>query len=174
MQLFNVFGAALLAVLALALPALIIRSQYGPGPLKWMRPTKGLFVWDLIQSELGVTITYLSKFTNTGTSIPPTAAQASQLNAQVAQISLTDTETQAIIVTNWGILLGPSFASFGWPVVVGPDDITSTAARSNSFATGFTFGLGNSNQVYINKLVGAPGGTYIVWLFLPTSFMAKT
>lgn len=172
MELFNVFGAALLAaVLALALPALIIRYQHGPGVLKWMRPRS--FWWGLVQSELGVTITYLSKFTNVNTTTAPTAPQASQLTAQVAQISMTDAETQAIVVHNWGVLLGPSFATFGWPMVSTPIDIGSLAARSNSFATGWTFGLGNSNQVYINKLAGAPGGTYLVYLFLPTSYMAK-
>ena len=171
MNLYQLIGAAL-AMLALALPALIIRT-FDPGALRWMRP-KGTFLWDLISSELGVTITYLSKFTNTGTTTAPTAAQAAQLPAQVAQISWTDAETQAIVVHNWGILLGPSFASFGWPLCVGPIDVTSTAARSNSFATGFTFGLGNSNQVYVNKLVGAPGGTYLFYMFLPSSFMART
>lgn len=169
---YNVLGAALMAVLALALPALIIRFTE-PGVLRRMRP-KGAWWVDLVASELGVTITYLSKFTGYGTTTAPTATQASQLPAQVAQISMTDAETQAIVVHNWGYLLGPSFASFGWPIPVGPIDIGSLAARSNSFGTGWTFGLGNSNQVYVNKLAGAPGGTYLIYLFLPTSFMAKT
>jgi len=167
-------GAALvLALLALALPALVLRFKgESRDVFRAMRPHGG-FWRDLVCSELGVTITYLSKFTGTGTSTPPTAAQASQLTAMTAQISWTDAETQAIIVHNWGVLLGPSFASFGWPFVTMPIDITSTAARSNSFATGFTFGLTNSNQVYVNKLAGAPGGTYLIYLFLPISFMAK-
>ena len=118
------------------------------------------------------TITYLSKFTNTNTSTAPTAPQASQLTTQVAQVFFLDTDTQAIIVHNWGVLLGPSFATFQWPLcsvikILG-------AAADFSWATNFTWGLTNSNQVYLNKPVGTgTGGTYIVYLQLPISYMAK-
>ncbi len=44
-------------------------------------------------------------------------------------------------------------------------------ASDSSFATNFTFGLSNTNQVYITKVgVGTgQGGTYNVWLRYPHS-----
>jgi hypothetical protein len=172
MNLYQVLGAAL-AVLALALPALIIRFR-NPEALDWMRP-KGSFLRDLVASELGVTITYLSKFKNVNTTTAPTGAEASQLPCQVAQVFMADTDTEAIVVHNWGILMGPSFATFGWPIIIMNKILgAGTAAEGGSLATNFTFGLANSNQVYIEKAVGAAGGTFLVYLFLPSSFLART
>ncbi len=158
-------GAALWAVL-LSLPALAYKTLKRLND--WTPP-------GLIPGESGVvTITYLSKFTQTGTTTAPTAAQASQLTAQVAQVFMADTDTEAIVVHNWGGALGPSFASFGWPFtnlvkILG----AGTVAAGGSLATNFTFGLTNSNQVYIEKAVGAPGGTFLFYMFLPSSYMAK-
>jgi hypothetical protein len=171
MNYFTIYGAALLLALLIASPALDILNFKPFGDWKPKRGGWRSVLWDMATSELGVTITYLSKFTNVNTTTAPTAAQASQLTCQVAQISMTDAETQAIVVHNWGVLLGPSFATFGWPM---PNLIdTELTAHSQSFATNFTFGLGNSNQVYVNKIAGAPGGTYLLYLFLPSSYMAK-
>jgi hypothetical protein len=164
MELITNFGAAVIALL-LSLPALAYKKLQQA--LEWTPP-------GLIGREAGVVVvTYLSDFTNVNTTTPPTGAQASNLPCQVAQVFFADTDTQAIVIHNWGILLGQSFATFGWPIVMYPINI-SQVAMADSFTTNFTFGLANSNQVYINKPVGAgTGGTYLVYMFLPSSFMAR-
>jgi hypothetical protein len=47
------------------------------------------------------------------------------------------------------------------------------ASGAASFATNFTFGLANSLQLYIEKPAGAPGGTFQVVMFLPSSFLGR-
>jgi hypothetical protein len=170
MQFATYIGAVLLAVLALALPALAIQFKHGKSALSFMRP-RGRFLWDLVASELGVTVTYFSKFGNVNTTTPPTAIEANFLPCQVAQVFFADTDTEAIVIHNWGGLLGPSFATFLFPIVI-MDKVLGAAATS--FATNFTFGLGNSNQVYIEKPIGTgTGGTYNVYLLLPHSLIAR-
>jgi uncharacterized protein (DUF697 family) len=43
------------------------------------------------------------------------------------------------------------------------------ASTDASFATAFTFGLTNTNQVYITKQTLSDGGTYAVYLRKPHS-----
>jgi hypothetical protein len=167
-------GAVLAALLVLALPALAIQFKHGRDVLSFMRP-KGGFLWDLAASELGVaTVTYLSKFTGYNTTTPPTAPQAAQLTTQVAQIFWADTDTEAIVIHNWGFALGPSFASFFNPMPVLAKALGQGAAFNASYAANITFGWTNSLQFYLEKPAGAPGGTFILYLInLQDGFLAK-
>ena len=123
--------------------------------------------WQAILQEFArasdgvVTITYTSKFAGFGTSTPPTAIQASQLQVQTAQVAFADADAQAVVVHNWGSLPGAaSFASFLSPAI---GFYCALATNSpSSFATNFTFGISNTNSVTINKIgVGTgSGGTF--------------
>jgi len=164
------FGAVLLAVLALAWPALIHRSSLQAGEFTRPHWKRGV-LWDLVLSELGFVVTYLSDFKNTNTTTAPVGAEAANLPVQVAQLFFADTDSQGIVVHNWGILLGQSFATFGWPIC---EIVAILGGGTNSFSTNFTFGLTNSNQVYVNKPVGTgTGGTFLLYMFLPSTYMAR-
>jgi hypothetical protein len=171
MHLSIVNSAVLLLALLAILPAL---DHFHIKPFGDRRPRVRLSFRDFFASELGVAVvTYLSDFAGYGTTTPPTAAQASQLPCQVAEVFLADTDTEAIVVHNWGYALGPSFASFRWPIVIMNKALGAGAGGSASFGANFTFGLTNSLQVYIEKPAGAAGGTFEVYLLLPTSYIAK-
>ena len=116
------------------------------------------------------TVTYFSPFTNTGTTTAPTAAQASVLPTQTAQIFWADSDVAVATVThNWGNQLGVSFASYLWPEVWMVKVLGG--ASDSSFATNFTFGLASSFAVSINKIGNGTGsgGTYNVYMRLPHS-----
>jgi hypothetical protein len=174
MQLYTYLGAALMALLVMLLPALAHKQHWNVIREDWRHPLR--IVFGVLHEELGVAVvTYISKFGNTGTTTPPTAAEANFLVTQVAQVFLADTDTEAIMVHNWGGALGPSFASFGFPIVIMNKILGAGAAPNGpSVATNFTFGLGNSNQVYIEKAVGAAGGTFLVYLMLPHSLISRS
>lgn len=166
MQLYAILGAGLMALLVMAWPALTQPQFRSHEHKRFMRPG-GL--WDLVTSELGVTITYLSQNGSNNTTTPPTAAEASLLPMQAAQVFWADTDTEAIVIHNWGSRLGPSFASFGFPVVVMNKLLGAVAT---SFRTDFTFGLASSSRVFITKPIGTgTGGTFLVSLFLPHSII---
>lgn len=128
---------------------------------------------NLWSSELGVVaITYTSFFPNWGTSTPPTAAQASQLMEQTAEVFFADGDAQAVVIHNWGSLPGAqSWASFLHPQVW--MYLALGGASPSSFGTGFSFGLSLTNSITINKLsLGAgSGGTYNVILRRPHSMV---
>jgi len=169
MNVYTILIGAVLGFLALALPALAHSQHWTVIRESWKRPRSVL--WGLVAAEGGFTVTYLSDFTNVNTSTPPTAAQAASLPCQVAQVFFADTDTSGVVVHNWGVLLGPSFATFGWPVCVLDAILLGT---TDSFLTNFTYGLTNSNQVTLTKPVGTgTGGTYLLYMFLPSSFMAR-
>ena len=164
MELFGLtyLGAALLALLVM-LPALdkLNFKPFGEfQPKRWSRGT----LWDLIHSELGVTIVYCWPGAGngaTGGATPPTAVQASQSPVQSAQVFFADGDTEAIIVHNKG--LQKSFPAFLYPMIL--VDKALGAGADNSFRTQFTFGRANTNQVYMTKAAGAgTGGTYTVWM----------
>lgn len=168
-KVFEFQGAVLMLGLLLALVA-FLRFRFGlRGAL-----VRGRSTWrEFWQSEFGVfAVQYNTPgFPNTGTSTPPTAAQAVGMGEQVDIVSFADTDATGVIVDNWGSwylqnLANPltSFASYLLPIitVVALND----TASASSFATNFTFGLTNSNQVTMNKInVGTgSGGSFAVYL----------
>ncbi len=164
--LLTYFGAALLALLAIALPALAHSQHRALIREDWRHPLRLLF--GVLQSELGtVVVTYCTPIMGTPGTTAPTSNQASQVVEQQAQIFWADTDTQAIFVHNWG--LPNSFPTFLWPQVIINKSLGG--ASDSSFATNFTVGLTNTNQVYITKVgVGTgQGGTYNVYLRRPFS-----
>jgi hypothetical protein len=116
---------------------------------------------------MAVVVTYCTPIGGTPSTTPLTAAQASQVPEQQAQVFWADADTQAIFVHNWG--LPNSFPTWLWPQCF--VNKSSGGASDSSFATNFTFGLTNTNQVYITKVgVGTgQGGTYNVYLRRPHS-----
>ena len=127
-----------------------------------------LFSWlEFWRDQLGTfAVTYTSAFPGNGTSTAPTAVQARQLRIQTAIVSFADADTTGTVVHNWGAagVLGNSFASYEFPAVW-MIQLLATASPS-SFATDFTFGLSNSNQITINKTsIGTgSGGSWAVYM----------
>ena len=163
MNLITMLGAVLIGLLA-SLPALVHKQHWEGIREFWKQGFHNVF-WDLAASELGtVVVTYCNPPYAPSTT-PLTAAQASQVPEQQAQILWSDADTQAIFVHNWG--LNGSFPTWLWPQFF----MVNASTAANSFATNFTFGLANTNQVYITKVnVGTgSGGTYNVYLRRPHS-----
>jgi hypothetical protein len=84
-----------------------------------------------------------------------------------AVVFFADADTAVVITHNWG--LPNSFPTWLWPQVFFNKSLGSAA--DSTAATGFTFGLTNTNSVTMNKIgVGAgQGGTYNVYLRRPHS-----
>ncbi len=171
MNLTTIYGAALLvlALLALAMPALaftqhrvMIRKRGFPR-FNWLNIAR------FMASELGTTITYCWPGGPTGnTTTAPTAAAASMVTEQTVKVAMGDTETSAVIVHNWG--LPASAPSFLFPLVAYYQD-TIGVGPSTDLAT-LTFDLTNTNQVTITKLNGVgTGGTFRVFLARPHSLI---
>jgi hypothetical protein len=166
MELFTYVGVGLVALLVMMLPALAFKQHWNVIREDWRYPLRLAF--GILAEDLGVTITYLSKFGNTNTTTAPTAIEANFLPIQTAQVFVADTDTEVQLVHNWGGLLGPSFASFGFPFV----GINKLLGTGNSFRTDWTIGLANSNKVFLTKPAGTgTGGTFLVTLFLPHSLI---
>jgi hypothetical protein len=158
MELLTYFGAVL-AFVALALPALAIRYKYGLAPLRDMRPHGGWL--DLVWSELGSSVTYCTPpYTPGSTAL--TAPQAKQTPTQTFQVFWADTDSGDLTIThNWG--LPASFPNWLLPEV---SFVKQLGGGSDlSFATNFTFGLADTNAIHMNKVqIGTgTGGTYIVY-----------
>lgn len=165
MELQNYFGVALIALLVLA-PALALFGFKPFGDVQ-RKPFRG-FLRTLMRSDVGaVVVTYCTPIMGTPGTTAPTANQAALVPEQQAQISWGDADTQAIFVHNWG--LPNSFPTFLWPQVIMVPSLATASA--SSFATAFTIGLANTNQVYITKIgVGTgQGGTWNVYLRKPHS-----
>ena len=162
MQLAAQYGAwLLLAVLALALPALSHKYHRQVIREDWRRPLRLLL--GLLESELGVVVvTYTWPILTTGTTtVAPTASQMASVPVLTAQVFFADTDTIATVVHNWG--LPGSFNTAGFPIVIMTKSLGG--ASDSSFATNFTIGL-STNSVTINKigLGTGQGGTYFVTL----------
>lgn len=164
--LFAYFGAALVAVLALALPALAHTQHWRVIREDWRYPLR--LVLGILSEELGVVVvTYCHPIIGTPTTTAPTAAQARQMTELAAQVFFADTDTQAVITHNAGLPI--SFPTWLWPQVFFNKSLGG--ASDSSFATNFTFGLTNTNSVTMNKIgIGTgQGGTYNVYLRFPWS-----
>jgi hypothetical protein len=102
-----------------------------------------------------------------GSTTPPTAVQASQLQKQTALIIMTaDADLQALFTHNWG--LDASAPTYLEPEILGPT--AQLVGANTTMMPAFTFDLTNTNVVKVNKLsqVGT-NGTYIVTLRRPWS-----
>jgi len=164
------FGAALLAVLALALPALAHKEHWLVMRESWRYPLRILL--GVLESELGtVTVTYCHPILGAPTTTAPTAAQAAQIVELAATVFFADTDTQATITHNWGAAgkCPNSYQNWLWPQVFFVKALGG--ASDSSFATNITFGLTNTNSVTMNKVgIGTgQGGTYNVYLRVPHS-----
>ena len=168
--LFNALAGLALLVLTVWLRGLLSNPIHQRGMrLAWRRSWLVIFR-NFCISEMGVAITYTSHFTGWNTSTAPTAIQASQLMEQTAEVYFDDADTQAVVVHNWGS--SPGAAS--WAAFLHPQVWMYCVMRTgtpSSFATGFTFGLSNTNSITINKIsVGTgSGGTYNVVMRRPHS-----
>ncbi len=168
-------GAALLAVLAVVLPALVSRrfdllrfawGDFRSRPLAWRE------MWAGLADERGaVAVTYFLRNGNglliNGAATPPTAIQASGVYVQKALISFADTDTQALFTHNWG--LDVSAPTYFDPEILGIVQV-GPAQAGQTWMPCFTFDLTNTNVVKINKLnfLGT-GGTYLFGLRRPHS-----
>lgn len=165
MQNVLTYGAVLLlALLALALPALAFKQHRSFIKQEWRRPLRALFA-ELAFGDAGYTVTYCWPGGASGQSTTaPTAIQASQVNLQTALVAMGDSETFALFTHNWG--LPASFPTFLFPLIhyhqadigVGP----STQLGN------LTFNISNTNVITINKLAAVgSGGTFVVTLMRP-------
>lgn len=172
-------GAVLMLGLLLALVA-FMRFRYGLGG----GIQRGRFTWrEFWQSEFGVFAVQYNfnggnggpGFPNFGTATPPTAQQASQMAEQIAIVSFADADVTGTIVHNWGAWFqqnvpqsyannSTSFATLLLPKITVV--CLNGTASAPSFATNFTFGLTNSNQVTMNKIGNGTGsgGSFAVYL----------
>jgi hypothetical protein len=179
------FGAALLALLVLALPALAYRQHWTVMREDWRQPLRLLF--GILAEELGSSIVYNSNISYpvgctvaafvAGATAPTLAqVQASQVPTQNAQIFWADGDGAVTVTHNWGaagllgstnaiMLANAAFIQASMVKVLG-------GASDSSFATNFTYGLtANTNSITITKVgVGTgQGGTYQLTLRLPYS-----
>jgi len=146
MELFAYIGAALVALLVTLLPALAAHKQHWILVREaWRYPLRLVLLG--LSEELGSSLLYTTPIIGTPSATAITAAQASQVNTQIAQVTLADNDTVATFVHNWG--LPASFPTFGYPEILWY--WLSQTASPNSFQTALTFGITNTNQVTINK-----------------------
>ena len=158
------FGAALIALFALALPALASQFSFR---VDWR---------DLVRSELGVQVLYCfpgAPLTGLPSTTPPVAGTAVHL--QTALVTIGDTETQATIVTNWGGLFPSPTLAPGWlfPVVdVRQTDAYAAGGSLGTNITAFTFDISNTNQVVMyKKSATGSGGQFAVTLQMPSTLV---
>lgn len=159
----SIFSVALVALLLSALPALVYKCHWQEIRRAMRNPLSMLD--ELLMGEAGVVVVTYA-FPVSGVTAP-TAVQASQVPTQTAQVFFADTDTQAVVTHNWG--LPASFPGFLFPECIMTKSLGG--GSDSSFATGFTFGLTNTNSITINKLsIGTgSGGTYNLVLRKPHS-----
>jgi len=181
------FGVGLLlALLALALPALAHSQHWRLMREDWRHPLR--LVFGILTEELGSSIVYNSNITYPpGTTVAafvagataPTAAQvqASQVPTQNAQIFWADGDGAVTVTHNWGAagLLGATNAlmlAAAAFIQVNMVKVLGGAVATESFATNFTYGItGNTNSITITKngIQTGSGGTYQLTIRLPHS-----
>ena len=168
MQLYTFIGAALVALLVTLLPALAHKQHRNLIREEWRYPLRLMF--GVLTSELGTaSILYTTPELGTPTATAITAAVASKVVAQVAQVTFADGDLTIPFVHNWGGIMPASFPTWGFPEI--QYYWLSQNASPTSFQTALTFGIANTNQVTINKTsVGTgSGGVVQVILRLPHS-----
>jgi hypothetical protein len=107
-------------------------------------------------------ILYTTPILGAPTATAITAAQASQVPTQIAQVTFADGDTTIPFVHNWG--LPNSFPTYGFPEI-GYYWLSQTATPA-SFQTSLTFGIANTNQVTINKTSVGTGSGGVVQVIL--------
>ena len=168
------YGAVLLvALLALAMPALAFHHHRRMLREAWRRPLRAIFeglFFGLVYSEAGYTVNYCwPGGVGAGqTTTAPTAAQASQVTLMTAAVAMGDAETFALFTHNWG--LPASFPSFLFPVITYRQGDIGTGPSTQ--LGNLTFNISNTNVITINKLAGVGnGGTFIITLMKPHSII---
>ncbi len=176
----------LLAVLALALPALAHKQHWRLIGEDWRQPLR--LACGVLTEELGSSLIY-----NSNIVLPPGSAvtafvagataptvaqvQASQVPSHEVQIFWADVDGEVTVTTNWGAagLLGATnaimVANAARIQCILVKLLGGATATESSFGTSFTFGLTNTNSVTVTKVnVGTGGGgTYKLTLRLPHS-----
>lgn len=101
-----------------------------------------------------------------GSSTPPTAGQASQVQTQKALINFLDADTQALFTHNWG--LDASAPTYRDPEVHAHCE--TQGPLTATFLPLLTFDVTNTNVVKVNKpALGGTAGTFIVTIRRPHS-----
>lgn len=101
-----------------------------------------------------------------GSTVPPTAVQASYINFLSVLVSAADADTSIVIVHNWG--LSAADLTAGCPYIDVKVDVAGTATPTlSNFYTGSA-----ANTLTITKANAAgSGGTYIVKLLKPNTMI---
>lgn len=144
------FGAALIVLAVLAVPALAAHVDMGL-----------LLTGALAFGVMGTTVTYLYPVANTTTA--PTAIQSSQAPTVVAQVVFVDADTTAAITHNFGIATAAGFAGIQPNIGQGfPEVIPSWIATSTVVATiGYTNTSGNVVTLTKASLLGTAGTLFV-------------
>lgn len=169
----KLFGAALLALALLVVPALAVTDVIDHGIEQSQQPVKpgpvtAAFMWIAALGVVGTTITYLFPVSNTTTA--PTAAQSSQVPCVVALVNFADADTTAALSHNMGIATAAGFAgdqpniAQGFPQVLMSWTATSTVAATVSY----TNTSGNVVTLTKASLLGT-AGTLMVWIRQPNT-----
>ena len=154
------FGVGLVALLVMLLPALAYKQHWSVIREDWRQPLRVLF--GVLESELGSQVTYCTPpYTPSTTAL--TSVQAAITPTQTFQVFWADTDSGSLQIThNWQ--LPQSYPTWLLPEIQCVKQLGG--ASDLSFATNFTFGIANTNAVFMNKVtIGTgTGGTYIVTL----------
>jgi hypothetical protein len=145
------------------LPALAHKQHWNVIREGWRYPLRLMF--GVLESELGVTVTYCHPILGAPTVTAPTASQAAQISELAAVVFFADADTAATITHNWG--LPNSYPTWLWPQVF----MAKVLGAAGDVFPAFTFGLTNTNSVTLTKgnTTAGGGGTYNVWLRRPHS-----
>ncbi len=171
-------GAALLIALLLSMPALAtpqpvdthrltIVSDIDPAPSQPSQAVRLVWILSLLAVAGTVTLTYKYPV---GTTVPPTAIQASQVQVVVGEVNWADSDTTTLFTHNFGIATAPGFAGilpglisfFPEVMIVNSGVSTVAAAISVAWTNGTTLTLGKGS------IVGT-AGTIIVYVRKPHS-----
>ncbi len=156
-------GAVLLALLVSVLPALAHKPHWQEIRRTLASPL--LMLNELLIGESGaVVVTYA--YPGSGT-VPATAQQASQVQAQTLQISFADADTTGLVTHNFGLQTAtftPNTGQF-FPEVLLTPGVVGTAFP----ALGVVWTSGNVITIAKGNTATGSGGTYVVTIRRPHS-----
>lgn len=152
------FGAALIALAVLAVPALAAHINIGTVMLLSM--SLGLVG--------AVTVTY--KFPVSSTTTAPTAVQSSQTQVVTGTVNWLESDTIARFTHNLGIATAVGFAGSKPTIAQGFPDVHVLPVGADTVAPVMSFVFTDGNVVTINKgSIAGTGGTLLVAVYRPQS-----